>query len=304
MPSTPIHSPLEDGDRRLVRGMALMFVSGLAGSAANGAIHHIAVDLHPFIVTFFRNLIGLLVLLPLLLRVGLIGLRPRRPGLQILRGLLQVVSAMLFVTALALTPLAKATALNFTAPLFAAILAVIILREAIQIRRIAALSVGFTGMLVVLQPWEGGFDLGSILMLLSALLWAVGMILIKIMMRTESSLTTTILTAVTSTPFAFIAALTVWQTPTGEQFIWLIGTGVVYSLAQLAFAQALKEIDLTALLPLDFLKLIWAAAIGYLFFSEAPGVATWMGGAMIMGAATYIAYRERKAHKAESKSII
>ena len=277
--------------------MVFMFASGLAGSAANGAIHHLAVELHPFIVTFFRNLIGLLVLLPLLLRVGLIGLRPRRPGLQVLRGLLQVVSAMLFVTALALAPLAKATALNFTAPLFAAILATVILREVIHMRRFAALAVGFTGMLVVLQPWDGTFDLGSILMLLSALLWACGMVVIKILMRTESSLTTTILTAVTSTPFAFIAALTVWQTPTNEQFVWLIGTGVVYALAQLAFAQALKEADLTALLPLDFLKLIWAAAIGYLFFAEAPEIATWVGGAMIMGAATYIAYRERKAHK-------
>lgn len=300
MPSTPIHSPFDDGGNRLVRGMILMFASGLAGSAANGAIHHLAVELHPFIVTFFRNLIGLLALLPLLLRVGLIGLRPQRPGLQVLRGLLQVVSAMLFVTALALAPLAKATALNFTAPLFAAILAAFILREALHMRRFAALAVGFTGMLVVLQPWDGGFDLGSILMLLSALLWACGMIVIKILMRTESSLTTTILTAVTSTPFAFIAALTVWQTPTNEQFIWLIGTGVVYALAQLAFAQALKEADLTALLPLDFLKLIWAAAIGYFFFAEAPEIATWVGGAMIMSAATYIAYRERKAHKART----
>lgn len=280
--------------------MVLMLVSGMAGSAANGAIHQLAVELHPFIVTFFRNLIGLLVLLPLLLRVGLVGLRPRRLGLQLLRGILQVVSAMLFVTALALTPLAKATALNFTAPLFAAILATVILREAVRIRRIAALAVGFTGMLVVLQPWEGGFDLGSIFMLLSALLWACGMILIKIMMRTESSLTTTILTAVISTPFAFIAALTVWQTPTNEQFVWLIGTGTIYALAQLAFAQALKEADLTALLPLDFLKLIWAAAIGYLFFAEAPAIATWVGGAMIMGAASYITYRERKAQKAET----
>ena len=280
--------------------MVLMLVSGMAGSAANGAIHQLAVELHPFIVTFFRNLIGLLVLLPLLLRVGLVGLRPRRLGLQLLRGILQVVSAMLFVTALALTPLAKATALNFTAPLFAAILATVILREAVRIRRIAALAVGFTGMLVVLQPWEGGFDLGSIFMLLSALLWACGMILIKIMMRTESSLTTTILTAVISTPFAFIAALTVWQTPTNEQFVWLIGTGTIYALAQLAFAQALKEADLTALLPLDFLKLIWAAAIGYLFFAEAPAIATWVGGAMIMGAASYITYRARKAQKAET----
>ncbi|MCC7016886.1 MAG: DMT family transporter [Rhodospirillales bacterium] len=272
-----------------------MAISGIASACANGAIHHLAIELHPFIVTFFRNLIGLLVLLPLLARVGIYGLKPKRPGLQLLRGLLQAVSAFLFVAGLALAPLAKATALNFSAPLFAAVLAIVALGEMIRLRRIVALIVGFSGTLVVLRPWEGSLDIGSTFVLLSAFLWAIGMIVIKILMRSESSLTTTILTSVISTPFAFVAALVVWQTPTPTQFVWLVGIGIAHAVASLTFAEALKHADLTALLPLDFLKLIWAASIGFFVFAEVPEIATWIGGAMIFAGATYIAFRERAA---------
>lgn len=284
-----------EGGGNPARGLTLIVISGLASACVNGAIHHIAAELHPFIVTFFRNLIGLLVLLPLLLRAGLAGLRPKRPGLQLLRGLLQVVSAFLFVAGLALAPLAKVTALNFSAPLFAAVLAVVFLGEAMRLRRFVALAVGFAGTVIVLKPWQGSFDLGSGFVLLSALIWAFGMIIIKILMRSESSLTTTILTALISTPFAFVAALMVWQTPTLVQFAWLAGIGIAYAVSSLTFAEALKQADLTALLPLDFLKLIWAAALGYWFFAEVPEIATWVGGAMIFAGATYIAYRERAA---------
>lgn len=277
----------------VTQGLVLMAISGAAGACANGAIHHLAAELHPFIVTFFRNLIAILVLLPLLMRVGLSGLKPKRPGLQLLRGLLQAVSAFLFVAGLALAPLAKVTALNFSAPLFAAVLAIAFLGETIRLRRIVALVVGFSGTLVVLRPWEGLLDVGSTFILLSAFLWAIGMIVIKILMRSESSLTTTILTSVISTPFTFVAALAVWQTPTPVQFVWLLGIGIAYAVSSLAFAEALKQADLTALMPLDFLKLIWAAVIGYVFFAEVPEVATWVGGALIFAGATYIAYRER-----------
>lgn len=286
-------SPEAGGNVR--HGLALMVLSGIAAAAANGGIHHVAAELHPFIVTFFRNLIGILVLVPLLMRVGLASLKPKRPGLQLARGLLQVVSAFLFVAGLSLAPLAKATALNFTAPLFAVVLAITFLGEVVRLRRMAALVIGFSGMLVVLRPWQGSFDLGSTFMLLSAFLWAIGMIVIKVLMRSESSLTTTILTSAISLPIAFFAALAVWQTPTPAQFGWLVGIGIAYAVGSLTFAEALKQADLTAVMPLDFLKLIWAAAIGYVFFAEVPEIATWIGGALIFAAATYIAYRERAA---------
>jgi len=212
-----------------------------------------------------------------------------------------VVSAMLFIAGLSLAPLAKVTALNFSAPLFAAVLAAVILKEVLRVRRIVALTVGFAGTVIVLRPWDGAFDLGAAFVLLSAVAWAFGMIVIKILMRSESSVTTTILTTVLSTPFALAAALTVWQMPTATQFLWLTGIGGAYAASQLAFAQALKEADLTALLPLDFLRLIWAALLGYVVFAEVPEAATWIGGAMIFIAATYIAYRERRTRRAAAK---
>ncbi|MBM3581496.1 MAG: DMT family transporter [Alphaproteobacteria bacterium] len=282
----------------LGRGFSLMVVSGIAAIVTNAGIHHVATELHPFVVTFFRNLIGVVFLFPLLVRTGIAGLKPNRPGLQLTRGLLQAVSAFLFVAGLALAPLAKVTALNFTAPLFASVLAVAFLGETVRLRRTVALTIGFSGTLVVLRPWEIAFDPGSTYILLSAFLWAIGMIVVKILMRSESSLTTTILTSVISTPFVFIGALLFWQTPTPEQLLWLAGIGFAYAVSSLAFAEALKQAELTALMPLDFLKLIWAAILGFVIFAEVPETAIWIGGALIFTAATYIAYRERAARTA------
>ena len=98
------------------------------------------------------------------------------------------------------------------------------------------------------------------------------------------------------------AAVPVWQTPTLTQAVWLAAIGTLASLANLSVAQAFKEADLTAILPLDFTKLIWASGIGYLAFAEEPSPWTWFGGAIIFSAATYIAFRERRTGAAPDKT--
>ena len=120
------------------------------------------------------------------------------------------------------------------------------------------------------------------------------MIVIKVLSRSESSLIITVYMTLVAMPLALIAAVTVWQTPTLTQMAWLAAIGVLASLANLSVAQAFKDADLTAILPFDFTKLIWASAIGYLVFAEEPSPWTWVGGTIIFSAATYIAFRERK----------
>ena len=116
----------------------------------------------------------------------------------------------------------------------------------------------------------------------------------EVLARTESSLTATLYYGVFVTPVAFLVALPAWQTPSGGHWLWLAAIGALGSLFQFCLSQALKVADATAVMPLDFTKLIWAALIGYLVFAEVPTLWTWVGGMMIFAAATYISYRERQ----------
>ena len=277
-----------------LRGMGFMVASSFLGTVMAAAVRHLALEIHPFEIVFFRAVFGCLVFVPFLIRRGVARLRTRRLTLHTLRSVLQTFSTFLMFTALTLSPLAKVTALNFSAPLFATVLALVVLGEVIRIRRITALVIGLAGALVVVRPGAAAIDLGSILILVNAATLAVVTIFIKMLMRTESSVTTTVYGFVFALPIAAIATIPVWQTPSWSQWAWLAAIGALGGLNHLCFAQALKETDLTAVLPLGFTKLIWAAAIGYVVFAEIPDVWTCVGGTMIFSASTYIAFRERR----------
>ena len=269
-----------------------MLLSALASASMNAAVRHVSDSLHPFEIAFFRAFFGLLVFAPLLLQGGFGRLRTQRLRLHALRGGLQAGAMLQFFTGLSMTPLAKAAALQFNIPLFTTLLAFAVLREKIRLRRVSALILGFAGTVIILRPDIDGVDLGSIFVVTSAATWATAVIVIKLLSRTETSVTITVYGAVFMMPFALLAATTVWQTPTLEQLVWLGAIGAMGSINNLCIAQAFKEAEVSAVMPLDFSKLIWASIIGYVFFAEAPVVWTWVGGIVIFCSATYIAYRE------------
>ena len=276
--------------------MGYMLVSTLAFAALHGCIRYLASEMHPFEIAFFRFLFGFLVLAPVFLRHGLAPLRTRRLGLHALRGGVQTTQALLSFLALGLAPLAKVAAVQFSAPLFVAVAALLFLGEAIRAQRIAALLIGFAGTWIIIRPGMGEVDTGAVVALFGSVAIALTMILVKVLARTESSLTITLYQALFTTPLTFVAALFYWQTPTLEQLAWLVLMGTLGSLAHFTLAQACKEADVTAILPLDYTKLIWAMVLGYLVFTEIPDLWTWLGGSLIFGSSLYIAYRERRAH--------
>ena len=278
----------------VARAFLFMVLATLFAAAINAAIHHVTADVHPFVITFFRSAFGFVVLAPAFFRYGFAPLRTRRAGLHALRGALQVVQTLFLFTALRFTPLATVAALHFTAPLFTTVMAVVLLGEGIRMRRVAALIVGFAGALVIVRPGMIALDGGPLLVLGSAAFWGATMVVIKTLTRTDTSLTVTLYTGVFMTPFSFLFAVFVWETPDARELAWLFAIGALGSLGQLALAQAFREADVTAVLPLDFLKLIWAAAIGYALFAEVPSLWTWIGGAVIFVSAFYIAVRERR----------
>lgn len=276
-------------------GIACMVLVGLTNTVMLSAVKHVSDTLHPFQVSFFRCLIGFVLLLPLLWRGGgLAVLRTRRPGLHLLRGVLNAGGMLTFFTAVSMVSLASVSAISFTAPLFASVLAVLVLGERIGLRRSAALIIGFAGTLVILRPGSDVFGIGALLALGSSLLWAGAMITIKRLTVTDSPLSITVWAAFSVGLFTLGPAIAVWQWPSLEVWGWLLLIGVLGNAVQLGFSKAFALAEATVVLPFDFLKLVWASVLGYLLFAEVPDHWTWIGGTAIFVSSCYVAYRERK----------
>ena len=273
-------------------GILLMVVSTIGFASMHAVVRHLSADMHPFEIAFFRNFFGLVAIAPWFLRLGLRPLRTRRLGLHMTRAVVNVAAMMMFFSAVPLTPLAQLQALGFTAPLFATVLAMVFLGERVRLRRWSALIIGFFGAMVIIRPGIEDVALGSILVLASSFTWSFALIAIKVLSRTDSSVTITAYMVLLMTPLSLIPASFVWQWPNAEQWVWLVAVGVVGTLSQMAMAQSFRVADATAVLPFDFSKLIWGTLIGFFVFAEVPDVWTWIGGIIIFAGATYIAYRE------------
>jgi len=278
-----------------LRGIVLMCLSTVAFSILHGLVRYVSEVLPPFQIAFFRNIFGLAFLLPLLMRSRFSILRTKRIGLHALRGVINIIAMLMFFTALSISPIAKVTALSFTAPIFMAILAVLVLGERFRIYRWLAILCGFIGMLIILRPGLVALDTGALLVTAAAGLWAIALLIIKILSRTEASLTIVAYMGIFLGIFSIFPALWVWQ-PFGIQTLfWLAMIGLFGSIAQMSLSQSLKETDPTALMPFDFLKLVWTALIGAWFFSEIPDIYTLIGAAVIFASGFFIALRERQA---------
>ena len=274
-----------------------MCLSTVAFSIMHGLVRFVSEVLPPFQIAFFRNVFGLAFLLPLLMRSRFAILRTKQIGLHALRGVINMAAMLMFFTALSISPIAKVTALGFTAPIFMARLAVLVLGERFRIYRWSAIFLGFVGMLIILRPGLVAIDTGALLVTGSAALWAVAMIIIKIQSRTESSLTIVAYMGIFLGIFSIAPALWVWQ-PFGLKTLGLmVLIGLFGSIAQMAISQSLKETDPTALMPFDFLKLIWTAMIGAWFFAEIPDIYTWIGATVIFSSGLFIAFRERNSQR-------
>lgn len=281
----------------VMRGIVLMCLSTIAFSIMHGLVRFVSEVLPPFQIAFFRNIFGLAFLVPLLMRSRFAILRTKQIGLHALRGVINMAAMLMFFTALAISPIAKVTALGFTAPIFMAILAVLVLGERFRIYRWSAIFLGFVGMLIILRPGLVAIDTGALLVIGSAALWAVAMIIIKIQSRTESSLTIVAYMGIFLGVFSIAPAVWVWQ-PFGLQTLgFMVLIGLFGSIAQMAISESLKETDSTALMPFDFLKLIWTAMIGVWFFSEIPDIYTWIGATVIFLSGLFIAIRERSIQR-------
>lgn len=278
-----------------LKGMVFALGSGMTFAAISGMVRHVSAEIHPFEIAFFRFFFGFIVLLPVLMRTGLAPLKTSRLGMHLFRVVLGAFATLAIFYALSVTPLAQVAALGFTMPIFATVLAMIIFREIVGIRRWSAIAVGFLGTFVILRPGAGAIEIGALLVLVSSVLYGISVIVIKSLTRTDTPLTITAFQICLMSPVLLVPALFVWEWPTWSQLAWLAAIGVVAAFSVMSFAMAMKEADTVTVMSLNFLQLLWASLIGFAFFAEIPDLFTWIGGAMIVASTTYIAYRERVA---------
>lgn len=279
-----------------------MFLTTLMIVSMHTFIRRLSGELHPFEVAFFRNLFGTPILVILLVKYGWGLLRTDQMAVHCGRSLGHVCAMLMFFTALSMTPLATVNALSFTAPLFAALLAMLFLGEVFHWRRLGALMFGFAGTLVIIRPGLIEVGTGPLLVLAASSLWGIILVVMKVLGRRDSPPTMVAYMVIIMTPMSLIPALFVWEWPSLDQLAQLALMGLIGTIGHLTLTQALRLADTSVVVPIDFFKLVWAAILGYLFFSEAPDVFIWIGGAMIFAGATYLAIRERTESRAARAS--
>ena len=267
----------------------------------NVLIRVAAQSMHPFEVAFFRCLFGLVLVIPWIIRSGPALSRSRNSGFYLLRAGVGVVSMVTWFYGITVVPLATATAVNFTAPLFATLAAALILREDVRLRRWSAVVLGFVGVLVIMRPGSERLDANLLILLVSSATAAMNNITVKFLARTEPPGRIVALFMLYLTPLSLIPALFVWQWPDPRTFGALVGLGCLGTIAHLSVARALASADASACAPFEFARLPFAALIGFLWFGEVTDLWTWVGAAIIAGSSVYVAHREARLARLERR---
>ena len=264
------------------RGGTLMILAGGLLTAMHCVVRYLSSEMHPFEIAFFRNLFGFLALSPLFIRYGLELLRVRQPKLQALRGVTGIIAMLCWFSGLSVVPLTEATALSFTNTIFGSIIAAIFLKENLSRQRLGAIFFGFLGILVIVRPGLIEWNSGTFLVLVAAFCWGGSVVVVKELSRTDSSASIVAWFGIQLSIMSFPFAIMFWSWPVSTDYFWLALMGLLGTLGHLAMTRALKLMDSAAVFPLDFIRLLWAALFGYVFFSELPDLWTWLGAAIIV----------------------
>lgn len=277
-----------------LQATVFMVLACAAFSIMTGFIRHISETVPPLEIVFFRNVFGLMALLPWFWSNGMDALKTTRFGMYFGRSIVGTFTMCFWFVGVSLVPLAEATALSFTSPLFATILAIIFLGEVVRIRRWTAMIVGFAGAMIILRPVITTIEPGTVMVLLSAATMASASIFLKKLMATDTPAQAVAWAGILMVPMSFIPALFVWVWPSWQDIMWLVALGVTATMGHICFSRAFKLADVSAVLPFDFTRLPFAALVGYLAFSEIPDIWTWTGAAVIFASSIYISWRESR----------
>ena len=254
-------------------------------------------DTNVFTAAFLRFFFGVMVLSPIFIKTKLNVFKTSHLKVHFLRVLINYPSMLLFFYGINFVTIEKANSLTFIVPFIATILAVIFLKEKIYVYRIFALVLGFIGMLIIIRPGMIEVSYGVYMILISSFLWAVMIIITKILSKDESAITILSYQYLLMFLISFVFALFNWQTPSQETVLYLFLAGLSGTIFHLTLYQAYKLVDVSLVQPYSFLVLVFASILGYFVFDEVPDIYTWIGTSIIFVGIIIISIREMQINK-------
>ncbi len=278
----------------IARGVALVALGSFGLVLMAALAKYLGQRLPPFEILFFRSAVGLLCAFWVFRADLMEPLRTKRPGAHFLRGIVGAGGNACFFWTITHMMLADSLALQFSRPLWMIPLALCFLSEVVGFRRIAVAVVGFAGILLYARPFTEGFDPNAIVGAFGGLFAALVMVAIKNLQTTESTRVIMLYYAFWNAFFAALPAAFTWITPNGWELWLLVLIGVTGMGGQALITHGLSMGDATALAPLDYARVIYAAILGWLLFGEIPGPWSFAGMAVIMATSLYLVITERR----------
>ncbi len=273
-------------------------VSGILTTIQLGIVKLIANDLNVFEIVFFRAGFSLLFITPLVIGNARVLLRPIRWGICLLCGALAFAANVLFYFAVIYLPLADITAIHFARPIFTAIMASIFLGEVIRGSRAIAIVAGLIGAAIIVRPGLVELNIGVLFVLGVVAVQSWNPINRRMLAKSEHPDTVAVWNPLVVAPLALVPAIFVWITPTLEQLGWMAAIGILEMLNQRVLGRAYFQGEAIVVVALHYTRLPIAAVVGFLMFGDVPEIWIWVGGAVIAGAAIYLARKEGAAAKA------
>ncbi len=281
------------------RGILFMVLATMMFATAS-ALTKWQVGLYPVgEVVFARSISSLLVCGAVMLPMtGLAVFATRRPRDHLARGLSQATSQTLFALAFTLMPLAGAVSINFSAPLFAALVSILWLKERAGFARWAALLVGFAGVLVVTNPGANSLTLGALFALGNAVMYGSVTVAVRGMTKTKSANTLLIWQLTTIALFHSVLLLFGCRIPAPVDAAMLFGSGFANAIGQYFWTQSLRLAPASAVTPFYYLMLVWAMAYGFLIWGDVPSAGLFLGSAIVVGSGFFLFWREARLQRA------
>lgn len=240
-------------------------------------------ELNVFQVMEMRSIIGLFMLYPLIrLAGGFAAMRTRRPLQHIGRNIAHYAGQGAWLYALTLIPLAQLISIEFTAPIWTAILAVSFLGERMNGAKTAAIVLGLVGVVIIVRPGVEAFDVGQLVVLGAAFAFAISFTMVKSLTRTEHVVTIIFWMLVIQSILGLVPALYEWRWPSAAVWPWIFVIAFGGSYAHYCMARAMVHADATVVMPMDFLRVPATAALGFFVYGESVDVLTICGAALIL----------------------
>jgi drug/metabolite transporter (DMT)-like permease len=299
--STP--SPLHaiHSSHRPILGIALKLASVVLFAGMTLCVKLLGKDIPSGQTIFVRGLLSAAIL-PLIAwrTAGLHLLKTQNWRSHGLRSLSGTLSMFCFFTAVTMIPLADLTAINFTAPMFLTVLAMVFLGERIHRFRWTALGFGFLGVFTMISPhlsFATGTSLGALLALGAALFSAIAMTFLRKMSGSEHAITITFYFSLTFTFCSALTAIQGWPVPTPHQWSLIVLSGLFGVFGQILMTYSYSYAEASTVAPLDYSGMIFAVILGYAFFGEVPTLSVWIGAPLVVGAGLLILWREYSLKK-------